>query len=264
MDKTTPLISVVTVVHNDRVGLEATIKSVISQTYKNIELIVVDGKSNDGTVDIINKYKCEITNSISERDKGIYDAMNKGLILSNGDFVNFLNAGDVIHQKDALEKIVSVISDFNYVYFARARVTYGKLFWVYPNMKINDYILWLEHNLPNHQAMFFPKSFYSSNVYDLRLTITGDDDYKLLALKACDVKFIDQVFVEFERDGISSNHKSAALLLHRISESIIINLKHKRLIRLFSDPLKRLMFFVIHRLFGGDVFFNFIKRIKKL
>lgn len=264
MDKTTPLISLVTVVYNDKDGLEATIKSVISQTYKNIELIVVDGKSIDGTVNIINKYKDEITYSISESDKGIYDAMNKGLILSNGDFVNFLNAGDVIHRKDALEKIVLAISDLNYVYFARARVTYGNQCWVYPNMNVDDYILWLEHNLPNHQAMFFPRSFYSSYFYDLRLTITGDDDYKLLALKACDVKFIDQVFVEFERDGISSNHKSAALLLHRISESIIINLKHKRLVRLFSDPLKRLIFFVIHRLFGGDVFFNFIKQIKKL
>ncbi len=263
MDKT-PLISFVTVVYNDRVGLEATIKSVIRQTYKNIELIVVDGNSIDGTINIVNKYKDEITHSISESDKGIYDAMNKGLSLSSGDFVNFLNAGNVIHQIDALEKIVIGISDFNSVYFARAKVTYGNLYWIYPNMKVDDYILWLEKNLPNHQTMFFPRPFYSSFFYDLRLKITGDDDYKLFALKTCDARFIDQVFVEFERDGISSNHKSPTLLFQRIKEGIIINLKHKRLVRLFSDPLKRLLTFFIHRLFGGKVFFKFIKKIKKL
>jgi len=260
----TPLISVVTVVYNDKSGLEATIKNVINQTYKNIELIVVDGNSNDGTIDIINKYKYEIAHSVIENDKGIYDAMNKGLSLANGDFVNFLNAGDVIHQRDALEKIILGISDFNSVYFARAKVTYDKLSWIYPSMKVNDYDLWLDKNLPNHQTMFFPKSFYSSFFYDLRLKITGDDDYKLLALKTCNTKFIDQVFVEFARDGVSSNHKSLDLLFQRVKESVIINLKHKRPIRLFVDPAKRLLTFFIHKLFGGKFFFKFIKKIKKL
>ena len=259
-----PLMSLVTVVYNDSAGLEATIKSVVKQTYKNIEFIVIDGNSNDGTIDVINKYKNEITHSVTESDNGIYDAMNKGLILSNGDFVNFLNAGDTIYKEDALEKIVLGISNFNDVYFSRAKVSYGKLCWVYPNIKVNDYDLWLDKNLPNHQAMFFPKSFYSSFLYDLRLKITADDDYKLLALKACDVSFVDRVFVEFERDGVSSNHKSPALLFQRIKESIIINLKHKRPVRLFVDPVKRLTTFVIHKLFGGKVFFKFIKKIKKL
>lgn len=263
MDKH-PLISVVTVVYNDRIGLETTIKSVVKQTYKNVELIVIDGNSNDGTINIIDKYKDEIAYSVSESDKGIYDAMNKGLSLSSGDFVNFLNAGDVIHKRDALEKIVLGISDFNNVYFSRAKVTYDELFWIYPNMKVNDYGLWLEKNLPNHQTMFFPKPFYSSSFYDLRLKITADDDYKLLALKVCNVGFIDQVFVEFARDGVSSNHKSLTLLFQRIKESVIINLKHKRPVRLLADPAKRVLTFFIHKLFGGKVFFNFIKKIKKL
>jgi len=259
-----PCISLITVVFNNKTGLELTIKSISEQTYKNFELIVIDGYSNDGTIDIIDKYKDTISYSVVENDKGIYDAMNKGLDLASGEFVNFLNAGDTLYERDTLKKISLNISDFDSVYFSRAKVSFGGSYWIYPSFTVNDYDLWLRRNLPNHQAMFFPKSFYSSVRYDLRLKITGDDDYKLIALKSCSVEFIDQIFIEFERDGLSSNHKSLSLFLQRIKESIIINLKHMRLLRLFVDPFKRLLTFLIHSIFGGKVFFNFIKKVKGL
>ena len=89
-----PKISVVTVVYNDVDHIESTIKSVISQTYPHIEYIVIDGGSTDGTVDIIKKYKNSIAYFISEKDNGIYDAMNQGIEYANGKFVCFLNCGD--------------------------------------------------------------------------------------------------------------------------------------------------------------------------
>ena len=97
------LISIITVVFNDKYGLEETILSVLSQTSENIEYIIIDGGSNDGTVDVIKKYEKSIDKWISEPDNGIYDAMNKGIALASGGFINFMNAGDVYASNNKLK-----------------------------------------------------------------------------------------------------------------------------------------------------------------
>ena len=100
-----PVISVITVVYNGLNLIEKTIRSVLSQTYPNLEYIVIDGCSSDGTVEIIRLYEDQINYWISERDGGIYDAMNKGLAAASGDYVWFINAGDLIYSEHILEKI---------------------------------------------------------------------------------------------------------------------------------------------------------------
>ncbi|TSA35528.1 MAG: glycosyltransferase [Porphyromonadaceae bacterium] len=100
-----PVISVITVVYNSLSLIEKTIKSIVGQTYPNIEFIVIDGGSDDGTVEIILLYEKQISYWISEPDRGIYDAMNKGLAASTGDYVWFMNAGDQVYAADTLEKI---------------------------------------------------------------------------------------------------------------------------------------------------------------
>ena len=102
-----PKISVVTVVYNSAALIENTVKSIINQSYSHIEYIVVDGGSTDGTIDILNRYKKNISTLISEPDHGIYDAMNKGISLATGDFVVFINSGDKFSSPDILEKIFS-------------------------------------------------------------------------------------------------------------------------------------------------------------
>jgi glycosyltransferase involved in cell wall biosynthesis len=100
-----PKISIVTVVYNGFSFIESTILSVINQNYSNFEYIIIDGKSLDGTVDVIKKYESKLSYWKSEKDEGIYDAMNKGIDIASGDWIIFMNCGDFFHNNDVLNKI---------------------------------------------------------------------------------------------------------------------------------------------------------------
>lgn len=102
-----PLVTIVTVSYNAEDIIENTILSVINQDYDNIEYIVIDGGSTDATVSIIKKYEDKITKWLSEKDEGIYDAMNKGIMLGHGEWITFRNCGDLFAEKDSLSKIFS-------------------------------------------------------------------------------------------------------------------------------------------------------------
>ena len=99
--------SIITINYNNRDGLENTIKSVINQTCQDFEYIVIDGGSTDGSVDVINKYADKIDYWISEPDKGIYNAMNKGILRAHGEYLNFMNSGDYFYDNEVLEKMYS-------------------------------------------------------------------------------------------------------------------------------------------------------------
>ncbi|GHV57562.1 hypothetical protein AGMMS49579_23600 [Spirochaetia bacterium] len=111
-----PLITVVTVVCNGENILEETILSVINQTYTNIEYIIIDGASTDRTLDIIRKYEDRIDYWMSEPDEGIYNAMNKGIDLATGDWINFMNSGDVLYGQSTVEELVSNTNRYDIVY----------------------------------------------------------------------------------------------------------------------------------------------------
>ncbi len=101
-----PLVSIITVVYNGAKTLEQTILSVLNQTYKNIEYIIIDGESTDGTLDIIEMYRDKISTCISEPDEGLYDAMNKGVSIANGELIGIINSDDWF-EKNAVELVVS-------------------------------------------------------------------------------------------------------------------------------------------------------------
>ena len=106
-----PKISVITVVYNDFIHIEQTILSVLNQTYDNIEYILIDGGSSDGTVDVIKKYADRLSYWISEPDKGIYDAMNKGIEQLHGIYVNFMNSGDSFYSENVIKEVVEKIAE---------------------------------------------------------------------------------------------------------------------------------------------------------
>jgi len=100
-----PKLSVITIVYNNVKDIERTMLSVLNQTYPHIEYLIIDGDSNDGTKDIVFKYEKRLSQFISEKDKGIYDAMNKGLALATGDYVLFMNSGDEIYSPETVKEI---------------------------------------------------------------------------------------------------------------------------------------------------------------
>ena len=111
LHRLTPKFSVITVCYNAQAVIEDTIQSVISQTYHHVEYILIDGASKDHTMSIVNRYRDRIAIVVSEPDKGLYDAMNKGIRLATGDYLCFLNAGDSFHEDDTLLRMAHSIHE---------------------------------------------------------------------------------------------------------------------------------------------------------
>jgi glycosyltransferase involved in cell wall biosynthesis len=111
-----PKLSIITIVYNNVKDIERTMLSVLNQTYSNIEYIVIDGASSDGTLAVIKKYENKLGRLISEKDNGIYDAMNKGLSFATGDYVLFMNSGDEIYDNTTVEKVFATGDDADIYY----------------------------------------------------------------------------------------------------------------------------------------------------
>ena len=185
-----PLISIITVVYNDIENIEETILSVLSQTYDNIELIVIDGASNDGTAEVIKKYDKKIDYWISEKDGGIFDAMNKGIKVSKGDYINFMNSGDFFTSADLVNEVVKNLDN------QRIDLLYG-------NRNSNDgnyskinikYHIQLTYQTICHQVIFANKNCFENNMFDLKYRWMCDYKWLLECFlrKAVKIKYIDK------------------------------------------------------------------------
>lgn len=162
-----PLITVITVVLNRKNSIERTIKSVIGQSYDNIEYIIIDGGSNDGTLETIRKYENSIDLWISEADNGVYDAMNKGAKAASGDWLVFLNSDDIL--LDTLHNVVSFLKKDNEIY-------YGDVYMIHRHKlydgKFSAYDL-MKRSIP-HPATFYPNKIFAKYSYDLKYKIAAD------------------------------------------------------------------------------------------
>lgn len=204
-----PLISIVTVVYNGEAFLEETIQSLINQSYDNVEYVIIDGSSTDGTVEIIKKYEDNIDYWVSERDKGIYDAMNKGIDYVSGEWVNFMNAGDIFYEKDVLKNIFS--SDFrnNYSVISGAYNLRDSELVFFPQ-QIKNLIKYGEL-LSCHQSIFFNKKKLQNEIYyDLDFKINSDNDIMMRIIKqGFTIYYTNQIIAIFDIDGISSKVKKS-------------------------------------------------------
>jgi len=197
-----PLITVVTVVYNGEEFLEETILSVINQTYENVEYIIIDGGSTDGTLDIIKKYDAQIDYWVSEPDGGIYDAMNKGITLATGEWINFMNAGDSFYTDKVLREI------FESEISLEVDIFYGNYNVIYPAKKRirkagNHANMWKGSQIC-HQSSFIRCSLHKQNLFDTKTGIVADFRffYESYQQGAC-FKYIDVVISNYAAGGIS-------------------------------------------------------------
>lgn len=167
-------ITVITVVYNAKNDLEKTILSVLSQTYPNIEYIIIDGGSTDGTLDIIKKYKSKITYWISEPDEGIYDAMNKGINLATGKWINFMNAGDIFFDKYVIERIFKQnIIGYHFIYGSHFKI-YPKKILHFKCKPLN--FLW-ETMCFCHQSLFVKTILMKKTLFNTTYKIVADHEF---------------------------------------------------------------------------------------
>jgi len=218
-----PSFSIITINYNNSIGLDKTLFSISSQIY-SYELIVIDGGSTDNSINVANFYNKHIKTFISEKDNGIYDAMNKGLNYCNNDFLIFLNSGDTFINSESLLSASFYIDKWDTGYFFNAIIEgYNIIPFKSPhNYSYNNYKNSLFF-IPNHQAIFFPKVYYKSNLYLTNLKICSDVEYIYRLSNNYGIFYVNFDFVKFEIGGISSNFKSLNKTLLQIKESIFIN-----------------------------------------
>ena len=212
----TPKFSVITVCYNAQATIEDTIQSVIAQTYHHVEYIIVDGASKDRTLSIINRYRDRIATVVSEPDKGLYDAMNKGLRLATGDYVCFLNAGDSFHEDDTLQQMVHTLRELTEL----PDVLYGETelvdaeghFVRMRRLQAPEHLTWrsFRHGmLVCHQAFFAKRTL--AEPYDLSYRFSADFDWCIRIMKKSKVLHNTHLtLIDYLEEGMTTrNHKAS-------------------------------------------------------
>lgn len=204
-----PKISIITVVYNGEKYLEETLQSVINQSYHNVEYIIIDGGSTDGTVDIIKKYEDEITYWVSEPDKGISDAFNKAVKVAKGEYINFQGDGDGFVSSDALEKVFEGINSSEDIFVSariqRVDVNGAEIFTSKHIVNFDKKSLLFRMSLP-HQGLFTHKSYFKKyGLFDINNTFCMDYEHLLRSYKEFPkVVTKDVVVARWRADGLGN------------------------------------------------------------
>ena len=245
-------ITIITVCYNSGKTIKDTIESVLAQNYKNFEYIIIDGKSKDNTVDIIKSYEPKFNGKmkwISEKDKGIYDAMNKGVKLASGDIIGLINADDILATPNAFQIIVDTFKNENCDgTYSNLRVldeNMKKIIRVFNPKKGNYKLGWY----PPHPTLYLKKDVYDKiGLYSLDYKIAADYDLMIRVMKDSDIKlsYIKEVLVYMRGGGVSTNgingyYKSfneslQVLKENKIKFPVIVNLI--RTVVIFNQSLK--------------------------
>lgn len=240
-------VTTITVTFNSARTIVETLKSVARQTHRDIEHIVIDGGSTDGTLDLIAKHGAHVATVISEPDKGIYDAMNKGLQLANGTLVGFLNSDDTYASDDVVEIIARAALD------RKVDAIYGDLMYVDPARRQPIVRYWRAGDfsptklrfgwMPPHPTLYVRRDVVKGlGAFDSNLKIAADYDFilKLFGGKGLRVAYIPQVLVKMRIGGASN--KSLSALVQKSQEDLLVLRKYNvgGLISLVAKNLRKL------------------------
>ena len=194
--------SIITLNYNNREGLSRTIESVVYQISTDYEFIIIDGGSTDGSVDVIKENKKRITYWISEKDNGVYHAMNKGIAQAHGDYCVFMNSGDCFHSPDVLDTIKKHQGDIicGKVLKGNAKSPSG------PRKSTITLVDLMRGSLP-HQAMFIKRDLLLKHPYDENYRILSDWKFCLetIVFDNCSFRNVDVIVADYDTSGISTN-----------------------------------------------------------
>ena len=196
-------LSIITINYNNREGLRKTIESVVNQTWQEFEYIVIDGGSTDGSIDVVKQYSDRIDYWVSEPDRGIYHAMNKGIDVVQGEYCIFINSGDCLYSNETLE-FVSVKLDGTDVIVGTLMLDSGEL-WASPSEITLPYMY--NYSL-SHPASFISTDLLKKYHYDENLKIVSDWKFfvQVLIMDGVSYKSISQIISFFDSSGVSSNN----------------------------------------------------------
>ena len=200
-------VSIITITYNNLDGLKKTRESIISQTYGDYEWIVIDGGSTDGTKEFLQEHADEMSCWCSEKDKGVYNAQNKGTSQASGDYCIYMNAGDTFYDKEVLEKVFSEVHEEDILYGDWAQVfPDGKKRYIEPSDSV-DYAFFFVDNIC-HQAMFIKTSLLKESPYDETYRLYADwAKWTEFAYKGKTFKYIHQRICYFMMDGMSAENE---------------------------------------------------------
>lgn len=197
--------SIITINYNNKDGLLKTIESVLCQTYKDFEFIVIDGGSTDGSREIIEKYAGHIDYWVSEPDKGIYNAMNKGIKVAHGDYLNFMNSGDYFYNENVLNDTLAYLNDdivsgrsVNEDFSARPF-----------HVSSNPSMIQFYKNTVDHQASFISRNLFKDSLYDENYKIVSDWKFYIekIIFQNCSFSLMPVTVAIFQNGGISEVQK---------------------------------------------------------
>jgi glycosyltransferase involved in cell wall biosynthesis len=210
-----PKLSIITINLNNAEGLQRTIESVCIQSFKEIEFIIIDGGSTDGSLAVMEKYKQHIHYCLSEKDSGVYNAMNKGLAKATGDYFMFLNSGDRLANNNIIEMIMPQLTGEKIIY-GDLEIEEPKKTWIktYPDQLLFSYFI--EDTLPHSGGVFIRKDAFTGELsfYDESLKITADWKWFLLAIfkHQYNYKHIPETIGVFDYSGMSAQPENHVLI----------------------------------------------------
>ncbi|MBP1841346.1 glycosyltransferase family 2 protein [Formosa algae] len=215
-------ISIITINYNNLVGLKKTIQSVIKQTYNGIEYVVIDGGSTDGSATYIKQHDSKLSYWISEKDSGIYNAMNKGIAQAKGDYVLFLNSGDALVANNTISTIVSLGLDKDIVYGNLLRVNDNTTeLKIYPEKLTFNHFYYKGH-LPHPATFIKTRLFIELGYYREDFKIVSDWEFFLKAICKYNASYkrINCTVTAYDTTGISANPEFRASLLKEREQSL--------------------------------------------
>ena len=218
-------LSIITVVKNDKSNLESTIKSVLSQNYKDFEYIIFDGLSSDGIESVINRYKKNNIKYVRRSDKNYYDGLNKAIKKVKGNYIGILNSGDIYYNKNVLKTVMNKILKtkcdllFSNLKYVNSKNEYSRV-WKFDILHLNKFSA-LKIASP---TLFVKKKIAKAFPYNIKYYISADTDFNLrISSKNYRFAYLNKFIVSMKKGGLSTSH---SLFLKKMSQDLLILKKH--------------------------------------